>query len=267
MVNLQSSIDEFQKEYNRNYEKIEDLEQSYKNISKQFKRKERFEAKIRNVIEVRKLRVRNQVIRSCIESLEKEQKQIQTLSDKYLILPKTENTTKEELSQTYQHTQEQLVDQYKQLDILITQETISSSSIQNRVEQYILLVEMGLISLLLASVFVPDILLYEKGILFVITCSISGVCCGIHNRKHKKLIEKLNHELHENPEYVKAIEGKTLDELTEQITHTYLELQQQKTLLEIENNKVKSNIQVQEGKQVMVSQLPEMDYDFTKQYK
>ncbi len=265
MVNLQSSIDELQKEYNRNYEKIEDLEQSYKNISKQFKRKERFEAKIRNVIEARKLRVRNQMIRSCIESLEKEQKQIQTLSDKYLILPKTENTTKEELSQTYQHTQEQLVDEYKQLDMLILKE--KNIDLKNRELEFISCLILGL-GYLMPAFIVDTLLVKIIGLLFALPPSIVGGIYFINStKKYKKLIEKLNHELHENPEYVKAIEGKTLDELTEQITHTYLELQQQKTLLEIINNKVESNTQVQEGKQVMVSQLPEMDYDFTKQYK
>lgn len=61
MVNFQSSIDELQREYNRNYTKLEGLERYYED-NKPWK-KNKIALEVSYKIEKRKLEIRNQIIK------------------------------------------------------------------------------------------------------------------------------------------------------------------------------------------------------------
>lgn len=247
MINLQSSIDELQKEYNSNYEKIEELEKEYGHIQKTVKRKERREAELRNDIAVHQLMVRNQIIQQCIKSLKKGQIQVnQELQD----------STKQELKSQVDCMKDNLVEQYQKLDILSAQETLNlyaRTRILSKLEIGLSSVGIGLLSILVIGVGISSVvsqlpLLYGMGISFIASGGIASVLFTGQNKTSKKFFQKLYHE-YQQKNLENSLEEQSLNQMTETITNSLLEFHIKKNMLE---KKEKETQKIESSKNEMV---------------
>lgn len=278
MANLQSSIDEFQEEYNSNYEKLEELERNYNIIQELGKLKGREEAEIRYSIEIKKLKVRNQIIKNSIESLKNEWKQIQVLSNRYQITPKVENSTVEELNICIHRTQEELVEQYRKLDGSLTRQILEQRLsvrlldilIQLWPITFIMLISFGSLFTRWNSLGINT--LVDLGLSFVVSSSVIGFSYIKSNKKSQKLFQKLNHEFElENLFYENTYEQQCMNQMVDQVTKIRLELQEQKRLLEIKKeeccvNKEDNEMQsVQTQTQEMIMSQYVVDENYGKQ--
>lgn len=265
MVNMQSRIDELQREYNSNYEKIERLEEEYKDISKIKKNKNRKEAELRNDIAVHQLMVRNQIIQECIKSLK--DKQIQTN-----LLEVSDDTKKLEMQ--IGCIEERLIEQYKKLDNLSIQETLhwySRDKILSKLEICLSSVGTGLSSTLviglgISSMVLPIPLLYGIGISFVFSSGIAGVVFANRNRAYKNILQKCHHEYKQS-----NVRGETtLNQMIETIIKSSLELQNKKSVLENKGREEQKRAALSQdemireisidSKQVLESELVESDF-------
>ena len=240
MVNLQLSIKEFQEEYNSNYEKLEELERNYNIIQELGKREGQEEAEIRYSIEIKKLKVRNQIIKSGIESLKNEWKQIQALSNRYQVTPKVENITVEELNICICRTQEELVEQYRKLDSFLTRQILGQ---RLSVKILDILIQLWPITFIMFVSFVSlfirwNILeinaLFDLGFSFVLSSSIIGFSYIKSKKRSQKLFQRLSHEFElGNSFYEDTYEQRYINQMIDSITKIFLGLQEQKRMLEI----------------------------------
>lgn len=267
MVNVQSRIDELQREYNSNYEKIEELEREFKDIQKIMKKKDRKEAELRNDIAARKFMVRNRIIQKCIKSLKDEQTQINSLE--------LSDDTKELEEQT-NCIEESLMKQYLILDRLSAQETLhwySRDKILSKLEICLSSVGIGLLSILgigigLSSAVSQLPLLYGMGISFVASSSIASVVFANRNRTYKNILQKFHHVYSTNSE--NSLKEQSLDSIVEKIIKSRLELQIKTSVLENKEREEQKRIELSkdemireisiDSKQVLESELVEIDF-------
>lgn len=268
MVNLQSSIDALQKEYNRNYADLEELENSFNQIINFGKKKERIASEIRYQIEKQKLLVRNQMIKESIKSLKKKQG---TISDSYPVSPNAENRIQEDLK-----------GQYEKLDVLVTQRTFHRESrlrIHSKKGIGFIAVGIGIAAaLMFEAVFASFVtstthlvVLSGMGISFIASGSIVGICSMISGRKSKKILQKIKDEFRQDdPSYKTTYEEQEINQMIDEVIQTCIELHEQKAVLENKQreeqynqinreNPINEVVRQQTMDLVLEPQLPEMD--------
>ncbi len=249
MVNLQSSIDDLQKEYNELYEERESLEKSYQLYQKYEKRKDRKERKIRYQIERNKLNIRINTIKQCIKSLEEEQKQITTLSTKYRIDYKQE-INEECLSNVNDkqiELENQLKEQYDAMDNLITQRTLAQEYrnciFGNSIIAIIAVVIGGLLSLtsLITGMF-SGLVTSQLSVslligTFIASSSITTLLMIKHDHIYKSIFQKLGmlgiQKLPPEEQLYKMLnEEEKYNQLKEDLIKSQLALQQHLRLMD-----------------------------------
>lgn len=263
MVNLQSSINELQKDYNRNYAALEGLERDYGN-NKLGKKNHRNELEVRYKIERRKLKIRNKIIQHSIKALKDEQQQVQKLSNKYEINYKLETCKDEELNHHVEQLQEDLIRKYKDLDSSIIKEMlereeylkihtkpaiICASILHGGVASIILGMLFVTFNPMEASIFVLTGMRIGLGISFVFSSTMSAIVMHQKNEEIRNLFQKLRKEYKQKNQLSCDIcQVQDCNQIVNQITKIELELQEQKRILEIkeqfcankENNETQS---------------------------
>lgn len=272
MINFQSSIDELQREYNRNYTKLEGLERYYED-NKPWK-KNKIALEVSYKIEKRKLKVRNQIIKKSIKALQDEQQQIQKLSSRYYINYQVETSTHEELHHCQEQTQEILKDQYQSLDVSITMETLeremyfkiytkSEIVLTSFLKAGMSATILGMLALLVSPPIVPFYVLVGMRIgleIFFVTFSIaSGIALRKKNKKTRTIFGRLYEEYKQKNQFErKSYQEQTCDDMIEQITKTRLTLLEQKTKIE-QREKVDS---IKEKKQISENIMAYEQYSY-----